>query len=248
MWRQVTGPDANHVSCLEQAQGCREARDTAADYKNIHDAHTSFNRLCQDWRRDLAVNAQEVRDGRRWSTTKAAFSGNTKLRNVPLSSCDSPPCPLDTICEMYQSQVEFSLGVQLQVLKRHKVSIVAPITGDRHVYPGDCTRNACGDGIGDFNQFGGIIRLFKVPMPGITIAEVITHLDVSRDTITEPDKSLDNSCFDVGEQCGHRSLQDTKLNRNVPLNSQLVLWNGGSDPIKFGKHRCLVSWLDGCAV
>src|SRR6266566_1449295 len=110
--------------------------------------------------------------------------------------------------------------------------------------PVDCPRDACRDGVCHFNQFRGILGLFEVLVPSITVAEVITQLDTGWDTITKPDKMLEDSCLDVSEECRHLYFQTAKLDRYIPLNSQFVLWNGGCDPVKLVKHPGLVSWLD----
>jgi hypothetical protein len=99
------------------------------------------------------------------------------------------------------------------------------------VNPVDCPRDACGDSIGNFNQLRGILWLFKVLVPCVTIAEVIAQLYVSRDAITKPDKLFGNFRFSVCKEAGHYSLQDGKFNRYVPLDSQLVTWYGRCDPI-----------------
>src|SRR5260221_12018049 len=90
---------------------------------------SDFIPLCRCWRGYLAMNAQQLWNGLRWSPAKTTFSGNSKISDNLLRCCDSPLCTLTPIGVMYQSEIEFCFGVEMQVAQRCKIGIIIAIAG-----------------------------------------------------------------------------------------------------------------------
>ena len=84
-----------------------------------------------------AVNAQEVGDGFWWTAAEAAFGGDAKICDDALGRCNALPRSFDSVGEMDQPQVEFRLGVELQVAQGSKVGVVGAVARDGHVNPVD---------------------------------------------------------------------------------------------------------------
>jgi len=115
------------------------------------------------------MNAQEVWDGFCWPTSQATLGSNAKVCHDALRCLNASLRSRNPIGEMHQSQVEFRLGVQLQIPQRSKIGIIRAIARNWQVNPIDCPLDARRDGIGSLNQCTSILRFLKMLVPGIAI-------------------------------------------------------------------------------
>src|SRR5215471_21798612 len=77
---------------------------------------------------------------------------------------------------------------------------------------------------------------------------MIAQLDVSRNAVSELDESLDDPPLQLGGTGEPYVFQDAKFDRDIPLDGQFVVRDGGGDPIEFGEHGFLIGWLNHGAV
>src|SRR6266446_8354310 len=134
------------------------------------------------------MQAQESGDCRRRPAAKAAFGGNSELRNDSLRSFDPLPRASNPVRKVHEPQVELRLGTALEGPQRGKVGIIVPVARHWHVYPADRPLKRSRDGVGHLDQVGRIHWLLEVSMLAVAVAEVITQLNVGRHAYAEPDK------------------------------------------------------------
>src|SRR5260370_2995318 len=102
----------------------------------------------------------------------------------------------------------------------------------------------CGALISTLDKFRGILGLYKVLVPGIAVTEVIAQFDICRNAITKPHETFDNHLLSIFVRSGRRPLQNAKLDRYIPLNRKLMVWDSCRDLVKPDKHRRLIRGLN----
>src|SRR6266480_5336822 len=96
----------------------------------------------------------------------------------------------------------------------------------------------------NLDKFRSILGLNKVLVPGIAVTEVITQFDIRWNAMTKPHETFDHPPLRLFVRRGHRTLQNAKLDRYVPLNSQLMMRDSCRKLVKLGKHRRLIRRLN----
>src|SRR6266705_3044663 len=149
---------------------------------------------------------------------------------------------------MYQSQVEFCFGMEMQIAQWRIVSSIRTIPWDRHVNPVDRSRDACCEGVGYLDQLASVLWLFEMFVSRITITEVIAHFGRNGNSIAEPHEPLEDFSLAIHQEGGHNPFQDGELYRRIPLDSQFILRNVRGNPVKFGEHGHLIHLFNFCLV
>jgi hypothetical protein len=120
-----------------------------------------------NWRSHLAMQTQKVWNRLRLAPSKTTFSGHPELRNDPLGSRNALVRSLDPIGGMHQSQVQFRLGMQLQVLQWRKICLVGEVARYWQVNLIDRPLDTYSDRISDFHEHAAILRFLKMLMPTV---------------------------------------------------------------------------------
>ena len=91
---------------------------------------------------------------------------------------DPTPGALDAILGVHQAEVQLGLWAEPQIFERRVKGRVGAVDRHRHVEPGDGSRHAARDQIGQLDHPGRIGRLDEVLCVVVAITEVKPQLDI----------------------------------------------------------------------
>src|SRR5947209_6799943 len=78
----------------------------------------------------------------------------------------------------------------------------------------------------------------------VAVAQVISQLDLGGHPVAEPYEPLDNVLPWLREMTRHDPFQDRELNRSVPLNRELVVWDAAANTSQLCEQLRLVGGLN----
>ena len=168
------------------------------------------------------MNLQEFTDGPGSTPAETAFRGDTESFNVFRGGTDSLLCAGNAIAEVYQSQVELSGLRQLQMSGGCEIRIVLAALGNRHMQPVEWAFQVGDEAARDIHQQLHVPGLNKMLVSRVTVAEVISELDLMGYPGAEAFQSNGDLGRRVFHECWETALQHTKLDGGVPLYRELV--------------------------
>src|SRR6266704_2261087 len=211
---------------------------------NIANSSASRFMMYPPYGSDSGVHAQQIRDRFGRPATEAALGRDAEAARVFCCDRDTFARALDAIDVVHQSKKQPGLVSELQFRKRFEIGVVRAIHGDRHVNVFDRPLELPGEPVVDFHHVGGALRFLPVAAAVAAVAKVHAELHAARHAIAVSGEPLDHARLHIGEVRVTHAFPLAHLGRDVPLDRQIVVRDGGENLAQLREEVPSVDRLD----